>query len=46
MEAISNIRTVASLGLEEMFADQYEKQLDKTHSKYMKRAFLRGRRST
>ncbi|KAF0296828.1 Multidrug resistance protein 1 [Amphibalanus amphitrite] len=42
VEAISNVRTVASLGLESMFADRYEEQLKKTHSKYMKRAFLRG----
>ncbi|XP_043207373.1 ATP-dependent translocase ABCB1-like isoform X2 [Amphibalanus amphitrite] len=42
VEAISNVRTVASLGLENMFADRYEEQLKKTHSKYMKRAFLRG----
>jgi len=42
VEAISNIRTVASLGLEEMFADEYDKQLESTHRRFVKKAFFRG----
>ncbi|XP_037094848.1 ATP-dependent translocase ABCB1-like [Pollicipes pollicipes] len=42
VEAISNIRTVAGLGLEELVSDQYAALLRTTRRKYIKKAFVRG----